>query len=186
MDNIYQLMLQEQQKAELKKIVDSNEKTRAFGLTLSEEQAKELLVSRKNSLADTQRVEFGGSILPKLIHAFCDSQFIEQDNYLMVLTELQEIFYTYKNESMDDLTDDELLDFMRRQFDEVCFGDLDYLKGTCLERFTRAIRSGYRSSYQKRLRDEYSLRKEDNEYTKFSEEATWDYELYKLKLEDEF
>lgn len=186
MDNLFELMLVEQQKKELQKVVACNEQTNRFGLVLSDKEAKELLVCRKNSLKENQRVEFGESILPKIIFAFCDSQYINQDNYFEVLSELQEIFYTFKNESQDEMTDDELITFMKKEFEEVCFGDIEYLKGTCLERYARAIRSGYRSEAQKRLRDEYSLRENENEYEKFSEENRWDYELYKRKLEDLF
>ena len=52
---------------------------------------------------------------------------------------------------MDELSDDELLEFMKSQYEEICFGDLDYLKGTCLERFAREVRSGHGSDiFQKR------------------------------------
>ncbi|MCI8830910.1 MAG: hypothetical protein HFG43_07985 [Lachnospiraceae bacterium] len=46
---------------------------------------------------------------------------------------------------------------MRVQFDEVCRGTLDYLAETCLERFSRAVRSGYVTRAQKQARDEYRL-----------------------------
>jgi hypothetical protein len=153
-------------------------------LALSEEETKELMISRMNSLNDSQRVEFGESILPKIIYLFCDSQYITQDNYAGTLSELQEIFYLYKNETRDELTDDELLTFMKKQFEEICFGDLEYLRSTCLERFAKAIRSGYQSQMQSRLRNEYTLSDVENEYNKLSEETRWDYEVYKQKLED--
>lgn len=181
---MFELIVGEQQKQELQRIVACNEQSEKFGLALSEAQAKELLVCRKNSLMDSQRIEFGESIISKLIFAFCDSQFINLDSYFEILSDLQDIFYTYKNEAMDEMTDDELIEFMRKQFDEVCFGDIEYLKSTCLERYSRAIRSGYQSKTQKRLRDEYTLRDSENEYTNFSEETGWDYELYERKLED--
>lgn len=82
------------------------------------------------------------------------------------------------------MTDNELLDFMKQQFEDVCGGDLEYLSGTCLERFARAIRSGYQSHAQRRLRDEYSMGQNGNEYSQFCEEAGWDYELFRMKLEE--
>ena len=82
------------------------------------------------------------------------------------------------------MTDDELLDFMRKQFDEICFGDMEYLRSTCLERFSRAVRAGYQSRMQSRLRDEYALKETENEYSGLSEETRWDYEVYKQRLED--
>lgn len=186
MDDMYELMIAAQQKQELERVLACNNRTEQFGLVLSQEEAKNLMICRKNSLSENQRVEFGEGILPKVIDAFCDSQFINQDNYAEVLSELQEIFYLYKNEMQDELTDAELLYFMRKQYDEICFGDLAYLRDTCLERFARAIRAGYQSQMQSRLRDEYTLRDEENEYQNFSEETRWEYEVYKTKLDDMF
>ena len=73
---------------------------------------------------------------------------------------------------------------MRRQFDDICFGDLEYLRDTCLERFARAVRSGYQCNMQHRLRDEYALKDTENEYETFDEETRWEFEVYKIKLED--
>ncbi len=184
--NLFEIMLAQQQKQELTRVLECNKKTEQFGLVLSEEEAKSLIISRKTALADSQRVEFAEGILPKLIYCFCDSQYINQDNYGDTLDQLQDLFYQYKNETQDELSDDELLEFMRKQFDEVCYGDLDYLANTCLERFSRAVRSGYHSQLQKRLRDEYALRESEDSYGKLAEETRWDYELYKSKLEDLF
>lgn len=186
MDNMFELMMLENQKHELQTVLECNTKTARFGLTLSNEDAKELTVVKRQTLKDERRVEFGSSILPEIIYTFCDSQYITQDNYVSTIAELQEIFYMFKNESQDDLTDSELLDFMKKQFEKICFGDLDYLKSTCLERFARAVRSGYQTTAQKRLRDEYFTSDADNEYTKFSEETRWEYELYMTRLEDTY
>lgn len=39
------------------------------------------------------------------------------------------------------ITDDELVHFMKEQFEEVCDGDLDYPEGACLDIFARVIRA---------------------------------------------
>ncbi|MDF2543762.1 MAG: hypothetical protein K0S47_3480 [Herbinix sp.] len=184
MDPIFELMMVEQQKKQLETVLECNKKTEKFGLVLSEDEVTNLMVGRKSSLSENQRVEFGEGVLPRIIDLFCDSQFINQENYADTLSELQEIFYLYKNETQDELTDAELLEFMKKQYEEICFGDLDYLKNTCLERFGRSVRSGYQSQMQSRLRDEYSLRDTENEYNKLSEETRWEYEVYRMKLHD--
>ena len=184
MDEMYELIQLEQQAYEMQRIIAYNEKTKNYGLVLTEEEVKALMVCRKDSLKENQRVEFGEGILPDIIYAFCDSQYLNRDNYVDTLAQLQEIFYLYKNESLDELTDTELIDFMRNQFDEICFGDVEYLRGTCLERFARSVRSDYQNQAQHRLRDEYTLNDVENEYNKLSEETRWDYEVYKAKLED--
>lgn len=123
-------------------ILDTNQYTKQFGVTLSEKETKLLLQERTHALQEQERVEFQGGILPKLIFTFCDSPYIYQDNYVDTLGRLQEIFYLYKNESLDELSDDELLEYMKQEFNSVCQGSLDYLEDTCLEQFARDIRKG--------------------------------------------
>ncbi len=133
----YLLVLSQNGKQE---VLRSNEHTGQFGLSLSEQDVEELMLVRRECLQEHQRVEFGKGVLEKLIYAFCDSAYIYQENYADTLSRLQDIFYLYKNESMDELTDDELIGYMRKAFDETCQGSLDYLAETCLEEFARNIR----------------------------------------------
>lgn len=184
MDEMFALMEEEQKKQELVRVLECNRHSERFGLALTEEQAQELMTCRKDTLKENRRVEFGEGILPQIIENFCDSQYIDSSTYVETLGRLQEIFYHYKNESMDELTDQELLEFMRQQFEEVCFGDLEYLESTCLERYARKIRETHADTFYKGLRDEYRLHVTDNEYQKLSEESRWDDELYRTTLED--
>jgi len=167
--NIFDLMQSKKSQDELAVLVSCNKMTEKFGLSLTKEDAQELVVRRNDSLRKYQRVEFGNGILDKLICTFCDSQYINQDNYLRTLEQLQDIFYEFKNEAEDKLTDDELLTFMSEQFESVCFGDIEYLESTCLERFAAAVRAGY---------DGYKKTGGHNEYEKVDEESRWDKELY--------
>ena len=50
--------------------------------------------------------------IKKLIEAFCDSPYIMQSNYEETLEELQDIFYFFKGEAMEQISDDELIEFM--------------------------------------------------------------------------
>lgn len=168
-DNMFELMQMKKQENEIATLITCNEKTEQFGLVLTNEEAKELVISRNESLKKYQRIEFSAGILEKLIYYFCDSQYINQDSYAEILMELQDIFYMYKNEAEDNLTDDELMTFMKEQFESVCTGDTGYLADTCLERFAEAIRAGYTG---------FIGTDGHNEYEKFSEEQRWDKELY--------
>ncbi len=135
--NRLQLILQQNQ---LAKVIETNQFTEKFGLSLTEEEAGLLVAERHDSLQEQRRVEFGEGILPKLIFAFCDSSYIYQDNYVDTMGRLQDIFYLFKNESMDEATDDELLEYMRAAFDEECEGSLEHLEDTVLEKFAREVR----------------------------------------------
>ncbi|MEY8355355.1 DUF6323 family protein [Lachnospiraceae bacterium 54-53] len=121
----------------------ANRYTEKFGLLLTDEDTALLLRERKEVLKNQERVEFGEGILPKLIFAFCDSPYIYQDNYVETLGRLQDIFYFYKNESMDEITDDELIEFMKAGFDGPCQGSPDHLEDTGLEALARRARFGY-------------------------------------------
>jgi len=139
-------LVQGDDRTSLAKLNAANEYTGQFGLKLSEEDAALLLTERKNILKKQERVEFGEGILPKLIFAFCDSPYIYQDNYTDTLGRLQEIFYLYKNETLDEIPDDELIEFMKEQFDGSCQGSVDYLEDTSLEVFARKSRFGLNDS----------------------------------------
>ena len=157
-----------QQKNQLAKVMETNEMSARYGLAVSE---------RTQTLRAERRVEFGPGILPRVIEEFCDSDFIDQNNYVDTLIRLQEIFYLYKNEMHDEISDEELLHFMKEQFEEVCFGDLGYLEGTCLRIFAEAVRAGYRG---------YQASEGYGEYGAFDEVKRWDRELYLEALHDLF
>lgn len=137
-------MTEMQGQHQLAKVMETNRITERFGLVLREEDAQLILQERSYALRQQRRVEFGPGIAEKIIYEFCDSAYIDQDNYVDTIIRLQEIFYLYKNETLDEMTDDELLHLMKEQFENLCFGDLDYLEGTCLQSFARAVRAGYR------------------------------------------
>ena len=138
-ESLLEVLQSQKEKKELSVLMQCNEKTESFGLSLTEEDAHELVLCRNASLKKYRRVEFGEGILDKLIFTFCDSQYINQENYREIMEELQDIFYSFKNEAMDLLTDDELLTFMKEQFEEICMGDTEYLESTCLPRFASAM-----------------------------------------------
>lgn len=156
-------------------VVRMNLRTEKFGLVLTEEDARQLVLLRRDNLKEQQRVEFGEGILPKLIDKFCDSSYIDQNNYVQIIARLQEIFYLYKNEMLDEISDDELLEFMREQFDTVCFGDLDYLEETCLDIFAQAVRAGYRGYQETGGRGEFK---------KMDIVRRWDREVFLQTLSD--
>ncbi len=172
MDKNWMILLQQNQ---LTQVLKTNHTTEQYGLTLSREDAALILEEKNHALKQQQRVEFGSGITEKIIFTFCDSGFIDQNNYSDTIIRLQEIFFLYKNEMNDEISDDELLHFMKEQFESVCFGDPDYLEGTCLNLFAQAIRAGYRG---------YRHTQGYGEFEKLDEVPRWDYDLYLETLKD--
>jgi hypothetical protein len=137
-------LLQKQAVAEIEKC---NDYTGRFGLTLSRRDAVELVETRALALKSNGRIEFGGGIIEKIIRLFCHSPYISRHNYAETLHDLTEIFYFYKNETLDLVSDEELLVFMKNSFDGKCQGSLELLAGRELANMARNIRYGYAPYY---------------------------------------
>ena len=124
-----------------------NDLNQLYGLTLTETDIQELVELRGQALRATGRVEFGGGILPKLIRAFCNSPYIDPNNYAAILVDLQEAFYYFKNESEDRFSDDDLIEFMSQVFNGQAHGSTDVLTTISLEELCRWARNDFNNRY---------------------------------------
>lgn len=95
-----------------------------YGLRLNREDTVMLVIRRNDALKESGRVEFGESIFRPLIEAFCDSPYLSQKNYAETLAQLTEAFYHLKNATGDRLSDDELIQSMKKLFDGFCGGEV--------------------------------------------------------------
>lgn len=94
------------------KILALNEKSSEYGLTLTEQDAFMLVQTGKEVIKTQERIEFGKSITIRLIEKFMQSTYISQNDYADTIAALLEVFYEVKEESLDILTDDEVIDIM--------------------------------------------------------------------------
>ena len=129
-------------KLAISEIINCNEITSRYGLMLSLAEAQELVETRAEALSSNGRIEFAGGIINKLIMGFCDSPFLSQFNYAAALNELIETFYYFKNETLDEISDDELISLMKKYFDGNCQGSIELLQNRELEALARNIRYG--------------------------------------------
>ena len=130
------------EKQAVSEVMLCNKITEQYSLVLSEEQALELIETRSYSLKNVGRIEFGGGIIEKIILVFADTPYVSQYRYAEFLNELVEIFYYFKNETLDLMSDDDLITYMKKYFDGVCQGSLDQLKYRELERMAKNVRLG--------------------------------------------
>lgn len=142
MEDSYLEIINKRKQTEMANIKKCNEYTSKYGLVLSDNQISNLLERRNKTLKETNRIEFREGIVGKLIKEFCDSPYINQENFAQNLYELIEIFYEYKNETMDLITDDELIQFMKKSFNGRAQGDLEYLSGTIMYKMRENLLSG--------------------------------------------
>lgn len=143
LNELVNIKLHSMQKHDVDKIMKCNEITKAYGLTLTGEHAVELVQTRISSLSANRRVEFGGGVIDKIIKEFCNSSYICMLNYTDTLHELIEMFYYYKNETLDLISDDDLIKYMKKAFNGVCKGSLELLAGRELAKLARNLRYGY-------------------------------------------
>ncbi|WDV46784.1 DUF6323 family protein [Clostridiaceae bacterium M8S5] len=132
----------------ISKLMRCNEITKKFGLVLTQEQALKLIQTKSSALKKTGRIELGQGIVDKLIKEFCDSPYISENNYMEILHDLIEIFYFYKNETLDLISDDELIEFMKKKFDGVCQGSIELLSDRELYVLSNNLKNGYSISHE--------------------------------------
>ena len=118
-------------------LADCNRLTEAQDLCLTQDDMRALMHRREQALRDTGRVEFSGGIFRKLACAFCDSPYITPANYADTLSELLALFYAFKSDIEDEMTDDELIEAMRNIYDNRAQGDLTYLADITLSDLCR-------------------------------------------------
>ncbi|WP_294404742.1 DUF6323 family protein [uncultured Clostridium sp.] len=130
------------EKQVFEEILKTNEFSKDYYLKLDEKDIKEIINTRNTALKTSGRIEFNGQIITKIIEKFCDSPYISKYNYSDTINELVEIFYNYKNETLDLIGDDELIEIMKEYFDGYCQGSLELLEGRVLYRIADNIRNG--------------------------------------------
>ena len=119
--------------------------TERFGLTLTPEQCGRLLERRALALRETERIEPGEGILPKLAVALYDSPCVGPENWEEALGGLTELFYHFKGACGEHLGDDELLAALVRLYNGWAGGCADRiadLDGRAMLRFARTGRVG--------------------------------------------
>jgi hypothetical protein len=131
------IMLREMQINELLRV---NEESQKYGLTLTAAEVKEIIEARNQVLQSYGRVELEMEVTRKLMRHFCASSFINQEDYLATIKDLQEIFYYLKNETEDEIGDDELIAIIKDFFNNSCGGSIELLKERELEAYVRNCR----------------------------------------------
>ncbi|MGE5422071.1 MAG: DUF6323 family protein [Ignavibacteriales bacterium] len=128
----------------VKEITDTNFQSRRYMLHLSEKDAVQIIESRNRTLNDTGRLELNHDIINKIIMTFCTSPYINQYDYTETICDLMAVFYYYKNETSDEIGDDDLIDYMKERFDGNCYGSLELLVNRELENLVVEIRKKQR------------------------------------------
>lgn len=138
-DNFYLLKANDNLKNEISKIANCNKILNKYGININEKEVMKIAKRRTESLKQYGRIELGDWIIPKIIKEFSDSPYVSQKNFSNTICELIDIFYYYKNETKDLIGDEKLIEFMKKYYDELAHGDLDYLSSKIMEKMKKNI-----------------------------------------------
>lgn len=134
--NLEQSLLNE---AYINELLEVNEETKKNGLVLTLEDVKQIIKVRNKVLKSYGRIELSFGVTKKLIKVFSSSAFINDKNYLCILSDIQETFYYLKNETEDKIGDDKIIELMEDLFENYCEGSVELLNSN-LEEFSRNFR----------------------------------------------
>lgn len=123
-------------------ILSLNAVIERYALSLSEADAKMLASVDRDCINENDRIQFGKSAALKIIARFAKSSYISQSDFAETIAGLIEIFYEAKEESLDDMTDDEVIDVMFYFFENKSGGDLELLATRDMEALIRCLRNG--------------------------------------------
>ena len=139
LSRIFSSMNTSMQEQAVIQILELNQKINEYGLVLSSEEVRQMIVNRNQVLHNYGRVELSIEVTKELIENFAVSPYVHKDDYATLLNELHEIFYYLKNETEDKIGDNRMIEMMRELFDEDCGGSLDLLKSK-LEEYAEVFR----------------------------------------------
>lgn len=122
-------------------IMRCNDMVQRFGIKLSGNDALSLLAARDRALKTSGRIEFEKGAIELLLKTFCDSPYLNQDNFTETMEDIIDIFYGFKSDALDLIDDAEAVSFLKRLFDDECAGSADALRDEA-GHAARAIRSG--------------------------------------------
>ena len=129
-------------KQDINRLLQCNDITNKYGLNLSKHEANMLVQNRINALKQNGRIEFKQGITADIIYEFCDSPYINKINYVDTVLELTQIFYYYKSECNDVLSDEELIKYMKHSFNGKCQGCLELLRDRELYNMLNNLKHG--------------------------------------------
>lgn len=132
-------MLNLKKNIEEKEILELNGITKDKGLYLSEKDVEDLIVNKAIILKENGRVEVSGTTIKNIIELFYDSSFIDKDNYLESVEELTNIFYKYQQEFYGVLSDEEILIYLKEEFDNIVMGSFTLLESDSLEKLKENV-----------------------------------------------
>lgn len=101
-----------------------NDYTAQYGIVLSEKDCTDIAECRSELLTENERIEIGTGAVKRIIEEFCDSGYVNQQNFTDTVEGLLECFYAIKTETEDRIDDESVLNFLKNVFENDAGGDV--------------------------------------------------------------
>lgn len=108
-------------------LLNLNDKSIYYGLSLSQKDTQVIVESRDLSLRDMGRIELGIDITKKIVEFVYKSPYTNREDYLENIVDIQESFYYLKNETLDLISDNDAVDLLAEMYDKFC-GETKYIQ----------------------------------------------------------
>jgi hypothetical protein len=121
-------------------ILQMNSESEQYGLSLSQDDVEEIIKSRNHTLQSYGRIDLNINVTKQLIENLYISQYADKDDYVELINDLQDIFYYLKNETLDEISDIEILEIID-EFYNGCSGRIDNVQNK-VEKFAQDYKWG--------------------------------------------
>ncbi|WP_286317023.1 DUF6323 family protein [Romboutsia ilealis] len=125
-------------------ILSLNNRSEEYGLYLTPQDVDNIIESRNHTLKSYGRIEIDINVTKQLIENLYTSQYTDKDEYVELINDIQEIFYYLKNETLDEVSDIEIIEIID-EFYNNCSGRIDTIQNM-VEKFAHDYKyeRGYR------------------------------------------
>lgn len=137
-NNILKFTMNELQDFSSEKLMALNEESINYGLVLTDDDVRQITKNTKETLRKTGRIETSTDSLEKIIAFLYSSPYTQKDDYVEVISDMEEIFYYFKNQVLDLLSDDEVIEILKNIYDEKS-GEIVQIQGF-VEEYTKEFK----------------------------------------------
>ena len=99
-------------------ILKINEDSALYGLTLSSKDIEDVVKYRGESLKTYGRIELNIDVTKKIMEKLYTSQYTNKEDYVEKINDIQDIFYYLKNETLDEISDNEIMDIISEFYEK--------------------------------------------------------------------
>ncbi len=124
-------------------LMELNDTLIQHGMTITLDEAKELVLKREKSLSENGRVEIGLGALGKIAQIFAGSRYIQRNDFAYEIEQIADLFYFIKTEIKDTVSDIKLINSLFYLYENKCGGSFSLLSGYYTDKIIRYYNTGH-------------------------------------------